>query len=100
MIGSSLAAGLNMAEIVTLNGQSIEQAIEGNTPLAVLKDLVRQIEAGELALEAVLVIGEKTATDDESMIANTTWDSGLTVGHSVYMLETAKLCLMQVKFHD
>jgi hypothetical protein len=88
---------LKVSEIVDLSGKPCPKGIPAKTPLNVLKDIVAQIESGELILEDILVIGIEPDKDKQ---AYPMWDSNLRLDTTIYMLEVAKYNLMLASLRD
>lgn len=87
--------------VVDLRGQPIDPGnppTEG--PLAVLKGIVAKIEAGELELEWVYVLGASPDPDVRGDIVPRSFDSGLTVAHAVYELEREKAHIIRMATGD
>lgn len=85
-----------MGAVLGLNGAPVDGALPEKTPLSVLRDLVKQIEDGQLTLETILVVGSRASDRDKSMVVHPMWDNGLTLAETVFMLEVAKADLLLV----
>lgn len=80
------------ATVLDMQGRPVSGEISARTPLVVLKELVTQIEAGQLILENVMVIGE---VPRGSKVSHPTWDNGLTIATAIYFLRTAEHDIME-----
>lgn len=81
-------------KVVTMEGKPVDKPVPAVTPLSVLKDLVAQIERGDVVLEHVYIIGHVASDDD--MYTQPNWDDGLTLGEVVYMLDSHKIELIRL----
>jgi hypothetical protein len=81
-------------KVVTLSGEPIEHAIEGNTPLATLKRLVEKVESGDIVLKTVLILGESPSPKDPSCVFTKAWDSDITVERMITIMEMTKFDLI------
>ena len=75
--------------IVDLKGNAVEHAPEPNRVLAVLKDLIAEIEGG-LEIDRVYVLLDGPDPGDRSCWVNSSRDSGHTIAEAVYRLELEK----------
>lgn len=85
---------MTQSKVVTLNGAPISQSPGARTPLMVLKEVIAQIESGEIALDDVLVIGVQPSKLDTSKVSYPTWDNDMRVGEAVFLLESVKVNIL------
>jgi len=81
--------------VVGIDGKPRDDEMPAVTPLSVLRSLVQKIENGEFAPEQVVVICAVSVPERPGHVTHPTWDSGLTVAETVYLLETAKFDIFE-----
>lgn len=78
-----------MAEILGLDGVPLEQKSKATPVEACLEDLLGKIEDG-LSVENVFVVAVVTDHADSTRVKYQTFDSGMRVAETVFLLESLK----------
>lgn len=82
-----------MTSVVGLDGKAIAAIPEAETPLAVLKRVVAEIESGKIDPEMVFVVARVPSSN--GYCKQPTWDSGLRVNEVICLLEEVKFDLLE-----
>ena len=79
-----------MTNLVNLKGEAIATAPEPNRTLAILKNLVDQIETGQFSPDKLLILYTVPHANDSALVDRHTLDSDMTVSEVLFALEMAK----------
>lgn len=85
-----------MTNLVNIKGEAIEGEIPAETALSILKELVVDIESGEVCLERFMLIGHAPNPTDAGEIIPVARATEMTVSEAVYTLECEKYRLMKM----
>lgn len=84
-----------MAKVIGLDGKAISATGPQRDVLAAIEKLTAAMANG-LQLDKILIIAEVTTKGDLSKVTHPTWDSGLSVAETVFLLETVKADIFEI----